>query len=55
MIRDEQAIIRLNESHLSDIETLLQKCALPFEDCNEQLDNFYGITSGNDLIAIGAL
>jgi amino-acid N-acetyltransferase len=55
MIRNEQAIIRLNASELSDIETLLQKCDLPFDDCNEQLDNFYGITSGNDLIAIGAL
>lgn len=54
MIRHDQAIIRLNESHLSDIETLLQKCDLPFEDCKEQLDNFYGITR-NDLIAIGAL
>jgi amino-acid N-acetyltransferase len=55
MIRNDQAIIRLNASHLPDIETLLQKCDLPFEDCKEQLDNFYGITSGNDLIAIGAL
>ncbi len=55
MIRNDQTIIRLNASHLSDIETLLQKCELPFEDCKEQLDNFYGITNGNVLIAIGAL
>jgi amino-acid N-acetyltransferase len=55
MTRNDQAIIHLNASHLSDIETLLQQCALPFEDCKEELDNFYGITSGNDLIAIGAL
>ena len=55
MIRNDQVIICLNVSHLSDIETLLQNCDLPFEDCKEQLDNFYGITSGNDLIAIGAL
>ena len=55
MIRKDQAIICLNVSHLSDIETLLQNCGLPFEDCKEQLDNFYGITSGNELIAIGAL
>jgi len=55
MIRNDQAIIRLNASHLSDIETLLQKCDLPFEDCKVQLDNFYGITSGNVLIATGAL
>jgi amino-acid N-acetyltransferase len=55
MTRNDQAIFHLNASHLSDIETLLQQCALPFEDCKEELDNFYGITSGNDLIAIGAL
>lgn len=55
MIRNDQAIIRLKASHLSAIEALLQKCDLPFEDCKEQLDNFYGINSGNDLIAIGAL
>ena len=55
MIRNVQAIIHLNASHLSDIETLLQECDLPFQDCKEQLDNFYGITSGNDLVAIGAL
>lgn len=51
----ERQIIGLNKSHLSDIETLLQKCELPFEDCNEHLDNFFGITSGDRLCAIGAL
>jgi len=55
MIRNDQAITRLNVSHLSDIETLLQICDLPFEDCKEQLDYFYGITDGNQLVAIGAL
>ena len=50
-----QKIIGLNPSHLSDIEALLQKCGLPFEDCNEHLNNFYGITSGDRLCAIGAL
>jgi amino-acid N-acetyltransferase len=55
MTRNDQAIIRLNASHLSDIETLLQKYDLPFEDCKDQLDNFYGISGGDGLIAIGAL
>jgi len=55
MTSSDQAIIHLNATHLTDIETLLQECALPFEDCKEQLDNFYGITSGNNLIVLGAL
>jgi amino-acid N-acetyltransferase len=51
----DQQIISLNASHLSDIETLLQKCELPFGDCNKHLENFFGIISGERLIAIGAL
>ena len=51
----DQQIISLNTSYLSDIETLLQKCELPFEDCNEHLNDFFGIISGDKLIAIGAL
>jgi len=51
----DRQIIRLNTLHLSDIETLLQNCALPFEDCNEHLDCFFGVTSGDKLRAIGAL
>jgi len=51
----DRRIISLNTSHLSDIETLLQNCELPFEDCNEHLDSFFGINSGGKLLAIGAL
>ena len=51
----DRQIIRLNTSYLSDIETLLKKCELPFEDCNEHLDSFFGINSGGKLLAIGAL
>jgi len=51
----DRQIISLNTSHLSDIETLLQNCELPFEDCNEHLDSFFGINSGGKLLAIGAL
>ena len=54
LLADRQ-IISLNTSHLSDIETLLKKCELPFEDCNEHLDSFVGINSGGKLSAIGAL
>ena len=48
-------VIRLNTSHLSDIETLLRYCELPSEDCNEHIDSFFGITGGGKLRAIGAL
>ena len=48
-------IVRLNRTHLSDIEVLLQNCGLPYEDCNEHLDCFNGITRDGNLIAIGAL
>ena len=48
-------IISLNASHLSEIEALLLKCELPFEDCSERCNQFFGISAGNKLIAIGAL
>ena len=51
----DRQIIRLNTSHLSDIESLLQICELPFEDCNEHLDSFFGINNGGKLLAIRAL
>ena len=51
----DQPIISLNRSHLSEIETMLQECELPFEDCNEHLDSFCGIIRDVNLIAIGAL
>ena len=51
----DRQVISLNTSHLSNIENLLQKCELPFEDCNEHLNNFFGMTSGDKLIATGAL
>ena len=51
----DQRIISLNVSRLPDIVALLEKCDLPFEDCNEHLENFSGIISGRQLVAIGAL
>jgi amino-acid N-acetyltransferase len=51
----DQAIISLDKSYLSNVEALLQKCKLPYEDCNQHLDKFFGITSGDKLVAIGAL
>lgn len=51
----EQQVISLNKSHLSEIEALLAECELPFEDCNEHLDNFYGIIRDDRLVAVGAL
>jgi len=54
-LSDDRQIIGLNTSHLSDIEALLQKCDLPFEDCNEHLENFFGIISDGRLITVGAL
>jgi len=51
----DQAIISLNKSHLSEVEALLRKCELPYEDCNEHIDNFFGIADGDKLVVIGAL
>lgn len=51
----DRQIVSLNTSHISAIETLLQKCDLPFLDCGEHIHNFYGITSGDKLVAIGAV
>jgi len=51
----DQVIISLNKSYLPDIEALLQQCELPYQDCNEHLDKFFGISSGDKLVVIGAL
>ena len=51
----DKKIINLDSSHLLEIETLLEICGLPSGDCNEHLNNFYGITNGDRLITIGAL
>ena len=48
-------IVSLNRAHLSGIETLLQICGLPYEDCSEHLNTFNGITRDGNLVAIGAL
>jgi amino-acid N-acetyltransferase len=48
-------IISLDSSHLSGIEILLRECDLPFEDCSEHLDHFFGVTEGDKLVATGAL
>ncbi len=51
----EQQIIALNSAHLLEIEALLQDSELPYEDCDEHLNNFFGIINGDRLIAVGAL
>ena len=51
----DHQIIALNSAHLLEIEALLQNSELPYEDCHEHLDNFFGIINGDHLIAIGAL
>ncbi len=51
----DQQIIALNEVHMAEIEALLQNSELPYEDCDEHLDNFFGIINDDRLIAIGAL
>ena len=51
----DQAIISLDKSYLSDVEALLQKCELPYQDCKEHIDKFFGISSGGKLVVIGAL
>lgn len=54
-LSDDRQIIELNASHLSKIETLLQKCDLPFEDCHEHLESFFGIIDDGRLVTVGAL
>ena len=51
----DQRIVALNDRHLEGIEALLEKCGLPFEDCNEQLENFFGIIDNNKLAVTGAV
>ena len=51
----DQQIIALNEVHMAEIEALLQNSELPYEDCDEHLDKFFGIINDDRLIAIGAL
>jgi len=49
------SIIRLRAGGLVQLENLLLGNNLPAEDCAEQVQNFYGIFDGADLIAAGGL
>ena len=55
ILEQDYPIIGLDTLHLPAIEALLNKCNLPFEDCEEHLHNFIGMTRGDKLVAIGAL
>ena len=51
----QDLIVSLKRSHISDTETLLERCDLPFSDCSEHIQNFVGVIKSDNLIAIGAL
>jgi len=51
----QDLIVSLKRSNISDIEALLERCALPFSDCSEHIQNFVGVIKSENLIAIGAL
>ena len=48
-------VVRLQASHLGQLEELLDANALPTEDCAEQDGNFYGIFDLDQLVAAGGL
>jgi amino-acid N-acetyltransferase len=49
------SIVRLRSGDLARLENLLHSNHLPTEDCAEQVQNFYGIFDGDDLVAAGGL
>ena len=48
-------VVRLQATHLGQLEELLDASHLPTEDCAEQAGNFYGIFDLDQLIAAGGL
>jgi amino-acid N-acetyltransferase len=51
----QKFIASLSRSNITDIEDLLRYCDLPYEDCREHIQNFFGIIESSKVIAIGAL
>jgi amino-acid N-acetyltransferase len=50
-----EPIVRLQPEHLRQLEKLLDRSGLPWQDCAEQSGNFYGIFDSQGLIAAGGL
>ncbi len=48
-------IKRLGIAAQAQIEILLQTSGLPFEDCRHHINNFVGVYSSKELIAVGGL
>ncbi|MCP4188573.1 MAG: GNAT family N-acetyltransferase [Gammaproteobacteria bacterium] len=55
MIKMPGAIVELQIEQLPGLESLLQQNQLPFEDCEQHIDNIIGIFEGGDLIAAGGI
>lgn len=53
-LSDQEKIVSLQNSHIGEIESLLEQCGLPFADCHELLEHFIGIFDDQRLLAIGA-
>ena len=49
------SIVRLQTANLAQLEDLLCLNYLPTQDCAAQVQNFYGIFDGDELIAAGGL
>ena len=50
-----ETIVKLQPASLAHLEALLSQNHLPTQDCAEQIQNFYGIFTGDELIAAGGL
>ena len=48
-------IVGLRSADLAQLESLLRAHNLPYEDCGEQLQSFFGIFDGSEMIAAGGL
>ena len=53
--REASGFISLNCSHLVAVRALLRRNGLPFEDCDQHIDDFIGVTEAKGLIAIGGI
>ncbi len=51
----QEDIVDLTATDLPQVVQILRKNALPYEDCYTHIDNFVGIFSGQDLVAIGGI
>ena len=50
-----ETIVKLHPVSLAHLEALLSQNHLPTQDCVEQMQNFYGMFAGDELIAAGGL